>query len=153
MRLRFVSVAAAVASVGAVFVTAVPAQAVPTWYCFNAANTSYDSVTCLWFNSGQQGSSTAFTYNGGFDPNDWSQTSNVPNLQPYTFMSPGAGQNQSVKNHAATASNTYSTAAVKTNIWYNSYYAGSKYVLLPGDAPYRLGNGLYNQDASLSWQF
>ncbi|SEN17669.1 hypothetical protein [Actinacidiphila rubida] len=153
MRLRFVSAAAAVATVGAVLLTAAPAQAVPTWPCFNAAGTSYDSLTCLWYNSGQQGSSTAFLFNGGVDASEGTGTSNVPNLLPYTFEGSGAGQNQSVKNHAATASNTYSTAAVKTNIWYNSNYAGNVYQLLPGDHPYRLGNNLYNQDASLSWSY
>ncbi|MFC1421025.1 hypothetical protein [Streptacidiphilus cavernicola] len=153
MRVRLISAAAAVATAGAVLLSAVPAQAVPTWGCFNAAGTSYDSITCLWFNSGQQGSSTAFWFNGGVNGTEGTGTSNVPNLLPYTFMSSGAGQNQSVKNHAATASNTYSTAVVKTNIWYNSNYGGAVYQLLPGDAPYRLGNGLYNQDASLSWQY
>jgi hypothetical protein len=151
MRLRLVSAAAAVATVGAVFLSAAPAQAVPTWPCFDAAGTSYDSITCLWYNSGQQGSSTGFWFNGGFNGTEGIGTSDVPNLQVYTFMSSGAGMDQSVKNHAATASNTYSTHAVKTNIWYNSNYAGAKYQLLPGDAPYRLGNGLYNEDASLSW--
>lgn len=153
MRLRFVSAAAAVATVGTVLFTAAPAQAVPTWPCFNAANTSYDSITCFWYNSGQQGSSTAFWFNNHVNGTEGTGTSDVPDLQPYTFMSSGAGQNQSVKNHAATVSNTYSTRAVSTNIWYNSNYGGAKYQLLPGDAPYRLGNGLYNEDASLSWQY
>jgi hypothetical protein len=137
---------------GAVFFTSSPAQAVPISACFNAAGTSYDSITCLWYNSGQKGSNTAFFFNGGRN-GDTGGTSDVPNLQDYPFVSSGAGEGLSVKNHAATASNTYSTAAVKTNIWYNSNYAGSVYQLLPGDAPYRLGNGLYNQDASLSWQY
>ena len=153
MRFRFVSAAAAVATVSAVLFTAAPAEAVPTWPCFNAVGSSYDSITCLWYNSGQQGSSTAFWFNGGVNGTEGTGTSNVPNLLDYTFMSSGAGQNLSVKNHAATASNTYSTAAVKTDIWYNSNYGGNVYQLLPGDAPYRLGNGLYNQDASLSWQY
>lgn len=152
-RIKFIGAAAAVAATGAVFFAAAPAQAVPTTACFNAAGTSYDSVTCLWYNSGQKGSNTAFFFNGGVDGSTGTGTSNVPNLLPYTFDASGAGQGLSVKNHAATASNTYSTAAVKTNIWYNSNYGGSVYQLLPGDAPYRLGNGLYNQDASLSWQY
>lgn len=155
MRLRFFGAAAAAAAtmMGAVFFTAAPAEAVPIWPCFNAAGTSYDSITCLWYNSGQQGSSTAFWFDGGVDGNEGTGTSNVPNLLDYPFLGSGAGQGQSVKNHAATASNSYTTAAVKTDIWYNSNYGGSVYQLLPGDAPYRLGNGLYNQDASLSWQY
>jgi hypothetical protein len=154
MRFRSAGAAAVAAAMGAAFFAAAPAaQAVPTWPCFNAAGSSYDSVTCLWFNSGEKGSSTAFLFNGGVDATEGTGTSNVPNLLPYTFMSAGAGQNQTVKNNAATASNTYSTAVVKTNIWYNSNYTGKVFQLLQGDAPYQLGNGLYNQDASLSWQY
>lgn len=152
-RIGFAGIAAAVTTMSAVLFTAGPAQAVPIWPCFSAVNTSYDSITCLWYNSGQKGSSTAFWFHNGVDGSEGWGTSNVPDLLDYPFLGAGAGQNMSVKNHAATASNTYSTVAVKTDIWYNSNYGGSMYQLLPGDAPYRLGNGLYNQDASLSWQY
>lgn len=42
---------------------------------------------------------------------------------------------------------------MKTIIRYHSNYGCAQCALLLGDAPYRLGNGLYNEDASLSWQF
>ena len=104
---------------------------------------------CFYYNSGGQGATMLWN-----PPAGWQ---GIPDLQSWDFSdrnvnnngTASAGLGQSVKNNTATVYNG-DFGGHTVAVWYNSGYGGSHYTILNGDTPYQLGNGLYNQDASVS---
>ncbi|MFG3130673.1 hypothetical protein [Streptomyces tendae] len=116
------TVAAAV-TISAAFLALLPSTASAASY-----SNCQSGKRCLMlhFNTGWQGSHTAFT-------------ASVSNFAGYTFLSSGNGQGSSVKNNAASASLlSYPADDVNAAIFYNSGYGGAC------DFLYGYGDGSFN---------
>lgn len=104
---------------------------------------------CFYYNSGGQGATMLWN-----PPAGWQ---GIRDLQSWDFSNCNINNNstacdglgKSVKNNTATVYDG-DFGGHTVAVWFNSGYGGAHYTILNGDTPYQLGNGLYNQDASVS---
>ncbi|QMU69594.1 peptidase inhibitor family I36 protein [Streptacidiphilus sp. P02-A3a] len=104
---------------------------------------------CFYYNSGGQGATMLWSPSSGWQGISDLQSSDFSNCNVDNNAVACAGLGQTVKNNTATVYNG-DFGGHTVAVWYNSGYSGAHYTILNGDTPYQLGNGLYNQDASVS---
>lgn len=107
------------------------------------------SYVCFYYESGGQGATMLWNPPAGWQGIPDLKSSYFSNCNINNNGSACDGLGQSVKNNTATVYNG-DFGGHTVSVWFNSGYGGSHYTILDGDTPYQLGNGLYNQDASVS---
>jgi hypothetical protein len=104
---------------------------------------------CFYYHSGGEGATMLWIPAAGWQGIPDLKDSYFSNCNVNNDASACDGDGQSVKNNTATVYNG-DFRGHTVAVWFNSGYGGSHYTILNGDTPYQLGNGLYNQDASVS---
>lgn len=104
---------------------------------------------CFYYHSGGEGATMLWSPAVGWQGIPDLKSSYFSNCNVNHDASACDGDGQTVKNNTATVYNG-DFGGHTVAVWFNSNYGGSHYTILNGDTPYQLGNGLYNQDASVS---
>lgn len=104
---------------------------------------------CFYYHSGGEGATMLWNPPAGWQGISDLQSTQFGNCNIDHASTYCDGLGQSVKNNTATVYNG-DFGGHSVAVWYNSGYSGAHYTILNGDTPYQLGNGLYNEDASVS---